>query len=126
MLRKLPIVAVIGGGSAISRTHAKLAGQAGAMIARLGAHLLTGGGFGVMEAAAKGFVAVKSRKGFSIGIIPCDRDGPFDRPKRHDAKRSYPRRYVEIAIMTPLPSKPGDWRKKPTRNHINVLTADAI
>jgi uncharacterized protein (TIGR00725 family) len=126
MLRKLPIVAVFGQGSALARERAGLARQVGAMVARLDAHLLTGGGYGVMAAAAEGFVAVVPRAGLSIGIVPRGQDSPFDVPNRDPEGRAYPNPFVEIAIMTPLPPRAQDWRNVPARNHINVLTADAI
>jgi predicted Rossmann-fold nucleotide-binding protein len=96
------------------------------MIARLGAHLLTGAGYGVMAAVAEGFVSAANRLGWSIGIVPRQPDGPFDRPNRDPDGRLYPNPFVEIVIRTPLPPHVGDWRTTPTRNHINVLTADAI
>ena len=61
MLRKLPIVGVFGQGTPIGSDRADLARAVGTMIARLGAHLLTGGGYGVMEAVAEGFVNVADR-----------------------------------------------------------------
>jgi predicted Rossmann-fold nucleotide-binding protein len=126
MLRRLPIVAVFGQGSAIAAERAELARAVGAMVAGLGAHLLTGAGYGTMAAAAEGFTAVEARRGLSIGIVPCRRKGAFDTPKRDPEGRPYPNRFVEIAIHTPLPSRPAGWRAVPTRNHVNVLTADAI
>jgi uncharacterized protein (TIGR00725 family) len=126
MLRRLPIVAVFGQGTPIDDGLARLAREAGALVARLGAHLLTGGGYGVMEAASEGFVAVPERAGFCIGIIPCRSSGPFDQPHCDDEGRPYPNRFVEIPIMTPLPPRVPDWRTVPGRNHINVLSADAI
>jgi uncharacterized protein (TIGR00725 family) len=126
MLHKLPIVGVFGQGSPISAERARLAHEVGALVAELGVHLLTGGGFGVMEAAAEGFVGIPGRVGLSIGVVPRDLDGPFDLPD-HDLKgRRYPNPFVEIAIMTPLPPLVPDWRHTPVRNHVNVLTADAI
>jgi uncharacterized protein (TIGR00725 family) len=126
MLRKLPIVAVFGQGSALAPERAELARQVGAMVARLGAHLLTGGGYGVMAAAAQGFVAIEPRAGFSIGIVPRGQETPFDVPNRDPEGRAYPNPFVEIAIMTPLPPRAKDWRLEPARNHVNVFTADAI
>ena len=125
-LRKLPIVGVFGQGSAIPAERAELARAAGAMIARLGAHLLTGGGYGVMVAAAEGFTAVQPRAGLSIGIIPRHPTGGFDTFNSDAEGRNYPNSFVELAIRTPLPSRADDWRNVPARNHINVLTADAI
>jgi uncharacterized protein (TIGR00725 family) len=124
MLRRLPIVAVFGQGTPVADDQAQLARDAGGLVARLGAHLLTGGGYGVMEAASQGFVAVAERPGFCIGIVPRDPAGPFDRPHQM-AGRRYPNRFVEIVIMTPLPSLVDDWRNLPARNHVNVLSADA-
>ncbi len=124
MLRRLPIVAVFGQGTPIDDNLARLAREAGALVARMGAHLLTGGGYGVMEAASEGFVAVTERPGFCIGIVPREPDGPFDRPHAM-AGRRYPNPFVEIVIMTPLPSLVDDWRNLPARNHVNVLSADA-
>jgi uncharacterized protein (TIGR00725 family) len=126
MLRRLPIVAVFGQGTPIDDDLARLARAAGATVARLDAHLLTGGGYGVMEAASEGFVAVAERAGFCIGIIPRHPDGPFDRPHCDDEGRPYPNRFVEIPIMTPLPPRVKNWRSMPGRNHINVFSADAI
>ena len=126
MLRKLPIVAVFGPGTPLAGERERLAAAVGAMVARLGAHLLTGGGYGVMAAAAAGFVAVADRPGSSIGIVPCGADGPLDRPNRDVEGRPYPNAAVEIAIMTPLRPRVGDWHNNPARNHINVFTAHAI
>jgi uncharacterized protein (TIGR00725 family) len=126
MLRKLPIVGVFGAGTPLPAERAQLARSVGAMVAGLGAHLLTGGGYGVMEAVAEGFVAVGGRPGFSIGVVPRAPQGRLDEPNRNTDGRSYPNPFVEIAIFTPLPPRVRDWRTEPARNHVNVLTADAI
>jgi uncharacterized protein (TIGR00725 family) len=126
MLRKLPIVAVFGQGSAIPAERAELARAVGAMVARLGAHLLTGGGYGVMAAASEGFTAVEPRAGLSIGIVPRSQKGSFETPNRDPEGRAYPNPFVEIAILTPLPPRAADWRTVPARNHINVFSAHAI
>jgi uncharacterized protein (TIGR00725 family) len=126
MLRKLPIVGVFGAGTQVDPDRARFARDVGAMVARLGAHLLTGAGYGVMAAVAEGFVSVEDRRGWSIGIVPREPDGPFDRPNRDPDGRLYPNPFVEIAIRTPLPPRVEDWRKSPARNHINVFTADLI
>lgn len=126
MLRKLPIVGVFGQGRPLGDERAGLARDVGAMVARLGAHLLTGAGYGVMAGAAEGFVAVGGRVGLSIGIVPRAPDGALDEPNRATDGRPYPNPFVEIAIFTPLPPRVDDWRTTPARNHINVFTADAI
>src|SRR5262245_51156857 len=126
MLRKLPIVGVFGSGSPIDATRTALAQRVGAMIAGLGAHLLTGGGYGIMAAVSQGFVEAPDRAGLSIGIIPRRTDGAFDEPGHDSSGRNYPSPFVEIAIRTPLLSRAEDWRTTPVRNHVNVLTADCI
>jgi predicted Rossmann-fold nucleotide-binding protein len=126
MLRRLPIVGVFGHGASLSEERFELARAVGAMIARLDAHLLTGGGYGVMEATAVGFVAVADRAGLSIAIVPCKPDGPLDAPNRSWDGRSYPNPSVELAIFTPLPPRAADWQSHPARNHINVFTPHAI
>ena len=125
MLRKLPIVAVFGAGTPIDAGRARLARNIGAMVAGLGTHLLTGAGYGVMEATAEGFISAPGRAGWSIGIVPRDPAGPFDRPNHDSLGRFYPNAFVEIAIHTPLPPRAGEWRTTPARNHVNVFTADA-
>ena len=126
MLRKLPIIGVFGQGTSVTAERARLARSVGAMVAGLGAHLLTGGGYGVMAAAAEGFAAVAPRAGLSIGIVPRDPNGPLDRPNRGPDGQLYPNPFVEIAIMTPLPPRVDDWLITPARNHVNVLTAHGI
>jgi len=126
MLRKLPIVGVFGSGHALDARRARLAHDVGAMIAGLGTHLLTGAGYGIMAAAAEGFVSVADRVGWSIGIVPRMSDGPFDEPNRDPDGRAYPNPFVEIAIHTPLPPNAEQWRATPARNHVNVLSSHAI
>jgi uncharacterized protein (TIGR00725 family) len=126
MLRKLPIIGVLGQGTPISAGRAQLARQVGAMVARLGAHLLTGGGYGVMAAAAEGFTEREPRRGLSLGIVPRDPDGPLDRVNHDVEGRPYPNPFIEIAIITPLPPRAVDWLTVPARNHINIFTADAL
>jgi predicted Rossmann-fold nucleotide-binding protein len=96
------------------------------MVARFGAHLLTGAGYGVMAAAAEGFVAVEDRAGLSIGIVPRDPAGPIDRPNHAADGAPYPNPFVEIAVFTALPPRAADWRSAPSRNHVNVLSSHAL
>ena len=96
------------------------------MVAGLGSHLLTGAGYGIMAAAAEGFVSVDGRLGWSIGIVPRMTDGPFDEANRDPDGRTYPNPFVEIAIHTPLPPNAEQWHTTPARNHVNVLSAHAI
>jgi predicted Rossmann-fold nucleotide-binding protein len=126
MLRKLPIVGVLGSGAPIAPERAALARAVGAMVARLGAHLLTGAGYGVMAAAAEGFVSVETRAGFSLGMAPHDPEGAIDQPNRAPDGRPYPNPFVEIAVFTALPPRAADWRNAPSRNHVNILTSHAL
>jgi predicted Rossmann-fold nucleotide-binding protein len=126
MLRKLPIVAVLGSGAPIAPERAALARGIGALVARLDAHLLTGAGFGVMAAAAEGFTGVAERAGFSIGIVPRDPSGAIDAPNRAADGTPYPNPFVEIAVFTALPPRVADWRQLPSRNHVNIFTAHAL
>jgi uncharacterized protein (TIGR00725 family) len=126
MLRKLPIVAVIGQGTPLKPERRELARSVGRLVALLGAHLLTGGGFGVMAAVAEGFVGVPGRIGFSIGIVPRDPNGPLDEPNHAEDGTPYPNPFVEIAIHSALPPRVEDWHRLPARNHVNILSADGI
>jgi uncharacterized protein (TIGR00725 family) len=108
---KLPIVGVMGAGRAVALERAE---ELGAMLAGMGVHLLTGGGPGAMEAVSRGFARVADRQGSVIGVLPAGRG------------EDYPNPWVEISIRTHL-SLSGERGEEPmSRNHINVLTADAI
>lgn len=111
--RNLPIVAVFGSGSSISEDQKKRAQDVGSYIAERGYHILTGGGAGIMEEAAKGFVAVPNRVGMSIGIIPAGKPS-----------NKYPNAWIEIPIQTHLEGV--DPISSRSRNHINVLSADVV
>lgn len=95
--------------------HEALAAPLGRLIAERGDHLLTGGGEGVMAAVSAAFVATEGRAGLCIGVLP----GPDHRP-------GYPNPSVEIPIRTHLPLSGAMGSDPRSRNHINVLTADAI
>jgi predicted Rossmann-fold nucleotide-binding protein len=126
MVHRLPVVAVLGSGSPLPPERVALARAVGAMVAGLGAHLLTGAGFGVMSAAAEGFVAVPARRGLSLGMVPRDPAGDLDAPHHTPEGIAYPNPLVELAIFTALPPRVEDWTTAPSRNHVNVLSADAV
>ena len=110
-------VCVIGSGT---DPHTALAQQVGRLLARLEVNLLTGGGAGVMEAVSKAFVEAEPARGITIGILPCDSGGAASLPPGD------PNPFVQLAIRTHLSDR-GEQGELPTsRNHINVLTADAI
>ena len=107
----IPIVGVMGSGV---RAHEELAAPLGRRLARLGVHLLTGGGSGVMESVSRAFAAVEGRAGLVIGVLPFHEAG---------AAPGYPNPWVEIAIRTHLGQ---DGAEPDSRNHVNVLTSDVV
>jgi len=113
---RLPVVGVMGSGS---EAHDALARPLGALIARLGCHLLTGGGQGVMRAVASGFVPVRPRDGLSLGILPGDLETGKCRPPA-----GYPNDRVELAIRTHLSGR-GE-AGAGSRNTVNILSADVL
>jgi uncharacterized protein (TIGR00725 family) len=117
LVKRLPIVAVIGSGDA-RHGNPELAEAVGRLIAGMGFHLLTGGGRGVMADACRGFASVPGRTGLSLGIIP--RSGDDDGPKD-----GYPNPWVEVPILTHLAGRLGP-DGEDSRNAINVLTANRI
>jgi uncharacterized protein (TIGR00725 family) len=115
---RLPIVGVMGSSE---HAHADLAEPLGALLGSLPVHLLTGAGQGVMGAVCAAFVRVGNRKGLCVGVAPAE---SLHHPTR--APEGYPNDYVELAIRTHLVRKQPLLWDGLTRNHINILTADAI
>lgn len=115
---RLPVIGVMGSGR---EEHESLATEVGELLARLGVHLLTGGGAGVMAAVSRAFCETPGRAGMCIGVLPSRSDYPNYRPKA-----GYPNEWVEIAIPTHLPKSGKDGKSTRSRNHINVLASDAI
>lgn len=113
-----PVVGVMGSGR---DAHAALAAEVGALLARRGVHLLTGGGGGVMAAVSRAFCETPGRAGLCIGILPAQSEYPDYRPKP-----GYPNEWVELAIPTHLPKSGKEGTSTRSRNHINVLASDAI
>lgn len=111
------IVGVMGSG--VER-HDALAVPLGRWIARQGVHLLTGGGGGVMAAVSEGFASVSERAGLAIGIMKGEpqADGRV--------AGAVPNPWVDLPIRTHLPLSGAAGTDCRSRNHINVLTADAI
>lgn len=110
-------VSVIGSGT---EAHDELARPLGILLAGLGVNLLTGGGGGVMAAVAQAYVQAQPARGISIGVLPASKSDPAKTPE------GYPNAYVQLPIYTHLPDR-GEQGALPTsRNHINVLSADAI
>lgn len=100
-MNKIPIIGVMGGGSADDESAAS-AYRLGALIAEQGWILLNGGrAAGIMEASAKG---AYDREGITVGILPDD----------HSRKTSA---YIKIPILTGMGM---------ARNAINVLSSDVV
>jgi uncharacterized protein (TIGR00725 family) len=100
--------------------HEALAAGVGRLLAELEVNLLTGGGGGVMAAIGRAFVEARCGRGVCIGIIPCSETDP-SRPRD-----GYPNAFVDLAIYTHLPYS-GELGTDPrSRNHINVLSSDAL
>jgi len=122
------VVAVIGSGQTAD-PHCE---EIGRLVALLGCDLLTGGGGGVMESVTRAFVETSPRTGIAIGIIPAtvDRLDALERRETasvaYDLRDGYPNPWVELAIYTHLPDSGPEGTLRSSRNHINVLSADAI
>ena len=112
---RLPVVGVMGSGR---EPHTERAQRVGEWIAQAGYHLLTGGGAGVMAAAAEAFVRVPQRRGLAIGILP---GGPAGA-----APPGYPNPWVEVAVRTHLDQVGPAGAGPASRNHLNVLSSDAV
>ncbi len=114
-LTRLPIVGVMGSGV---RSHEELAEPLGRRLARLGVHLLTGGGRGVMESVSRAFASVDGRAGLVIGVLPL-----HGADAGEEADPGYPNRWVEIVVSTHLGR---EGASPDSRNHVNVLTSDVV
>lgn len=115
----LPIVGVMGASAAAWQ---QFAGPLGQHLAERGVHLLTGGGAGAMAAVAEAFCAVPGRRGVSIGILPSVKHPVH----AFVAVAGYPNPWVEIPILTPLGIFNGTDDDFLSRNHVNILTSNAI
>ena len=111
-----PIVGVMGSGSDPDESRSTALGE---WLARFGAHLLTGGGGGVMGSVSRAFHDSPAPRGSVIGIIPSGLVAG-------EAKVGYPNPWVEIPIATHLPLSGHQGSDPGSRNHINVLTSDVI
>jgi predicted Rossmann-fold nucleotide-binding protein len=122
------IVAVIGSGQTADPHSADV----GRLIATLGYDLLTGGGRGVMEVVSRAFFETSPRRGIVIGVVPAEVRGLRELEERNAADidyelpPGYPNDWVELAIYTHLPDSGPDGTLHTSRNHVNVLSADAI
>ena len=117
-MERRPVVGVMGSGT---RPWRERAGPLGALLARMGVHLLTGGGGGVMAAVSEAFVAVRPRAGLVLGVLPCVEGDPRCAPPP-----GYPNPWVEVALATHLPHSGERGTEMTSRNHVNVLSSDVL
>ena len=127
-LRRRRIVAVIGSG----QTADPHCGEVGRLVATLGFDLLTGGGRAVMAEVSRAFFEVSPRRGLVIGVVPATVE-PIEALEdqqpheiEYELPPGYPNEWVEIAIYTHLPASGADGASRSSRNHINVLSCEAI
>ena len=119
-LKNLPIVGVMGSGSA---DHADRSLALGHWLATIDVHLLTGGGMGVMESVSRAFAESAGRNGMVIGVIP----GRFDATSNsYIPPVGYPNQFVEIPLFTHLPYSGDRGKDQLSRNHINILSSNII
>lgn len=118
MFNKRKIIGVMGSGKEEYRERVVPLAR---WIAEHGFDLLTGAGSGVMRAAAEAFVAVEGRRGISIGIVPGEVVEGDYRPRP-----GYPNAGIELPVYTHLPLSGEQGREPMSRNHINILTAQAL
>lgn len=119
-LGRRKIVGVMGG----STDYPELTAPLGRVIAKLGCHLLTGAGDGVMAGVSESFSVYENREGLVIGIIRAAPD--WVSRHRRDPREYAPNKvncWVEVPIYTHLHLSSADLE---SRNHINVLTADVV
>ncbi|NIX54982.1 MAG: molybdenum cofactor carrier protein [candidate division Zixibacteria bacterium] len=124
MFEKKPLVGVIGSGTG---EHADYAIPLGQWLAQQGYDLVNGGGGGVMESVARAFVSVKNRKGMVLGIIPAS--GSCSTPEERAAYSTppgYPNAWIDRPVYTHLHLSGASGKETASRNHIIILTADAV
>ncbi len=116
VVERRPIVGVMGSGT---ESHEDLAAPLGRAIAGNGWHLLTGAGRGTMTATSRAFAETGNREGLCLGVVPSQQDGD-------GSPDGYPNPWVEVVIRTHLPLSGAAGTGPFSRNHINVLSADAV
>ena len=109
-----------------TESHREQSTALGAALARLGVHLLTGGGGGVMQEVSRAFCETPGRVGLAIGVLPAAGPGGGRRSAAGVAPPGYPNPWVEIPIFTHLPLSGARGREQGSRNHINILSSDVV
>lgn len=114
---RLPVVGVMGSGV---RAHRAMAAPLGRGLARMGVHLLTGGGAGVMESVSRAFAEVEGRAGLVVGVLPGDAASVGGAPP------GYPNPWVELAVRTHLDARGAGGSGPLSRNQVNILSSDVV
>ena len=116
-LRRIKIIGVMGG----SPDYPDLTEPLGKLIARMGYHLLTGAGGGIMEGVSESFFNYQERRGLVLGIV---RAAPsWDINRLADYAPNKVNQWVEVPIYTHLRFSSARFD---SRNHINALTSDIV
>jgi uncharacterized protein (TIGR00725 family) len=102
-----------------SEPYEERAAPLGRRLARMGVHLLTGGGGGVMESVSRAFHETQGRAGLVLAVLPGDAETGACPP-------GYPNPWVEVAIRTHLPARGLRGEAADSRNHVNVLSSDVV
>ncbi len=79
-----------------------------------------------MAAVSKSFYDTPNRQGLVIGVLPCEESPEESKGGGPNPKDGYPNQWVEIPILTHLPSSGERGTEPMSRNHINVLSSDVI
>jgi predicted Rossmann-fold nucleotide-binding protein len=85
-----------------------------------------------MAAVSRAFHETSPRAGLVLGIVPGtvhELEALEDRSAaaaEHETPHGYPNPWVEVAIHTHLPDSGERGTLRSSRNHLNVLSADAI
>lgn len=118
MIERKPIIGVMGSHEKDWEAFSVPVGQ---MIADHDYRLLTGAGGGVMTAVAKAFCEQPGRRGVSLGVVPTvEYDGG------RVTREEYPNPYIELPIFVPLDKKVESDKNPYSRNHVNVMTSNAL
>jgi predicted Rossmann-fold nucleotide-binding protein len=128
------IVGVMASGQeASAKKHQDLAKQVGSAIAKLGFHLLTGGGNGLMATVGQAFLDKKREvldqkrpAGNLISILRAKEFPQVRKNGKRNWKANADSGLGEIVIRTHLPLSGDNGTDPLSRNHINALTADLV
>jgi len=74
-----------------------------------------------MAAVARGFTAVTPRAGLSVGVLPAEEGASPPVPPP-----GYPNPWVELPVQTHLAARGGRGGDPDSRNHLVVLSGDAV